>query len=87
MSDHRIIVEKADNIATVTINRPEKHNAMDMQFFSEFGSCIDQMCHNSQVRAVILTGAGRSFCSGIDLVSLAEAAQGPAALPSFLSIS
>ena len=87
MSDRRIIVEKADNIATVTTNRAERHNVMDMQFFSEFGPCIDHMSHDSQVRAVILTGAGRSFCSGIDLVSLAEAAQGPAALTSFLSIS
>ena len=75
MSDARIIVEKANGVAKVTINRPEKHNAMDLQFFREFGPRIDELSHESEVKAIILTGAGRSFCSGIDLVGLAEVAR------------
>ena len=75
MSKPRIIVEKASGIAKVTINRPEKHNAMDLQFFSEFGPRIDELSHDSEVGAIILTGAGPSFCSGIDVVGLAELAR------------
>lgn len=75
MSDARIIVEKANRVARVTINRPEKHNAMDLQFFKEFGPRIDELGQDSGVRVIILTGAGRSFCSGIDLVGLAEVAR------------
>ena len=75
MSDARIIVEKANSVAKVTINRPEKHNAMDLQFFREFGPRIDELSRDSEVKAIILTGAGPSFCSGIDLIGLAEVAR------------
>jgi 2-(1,2-epoxy-1,2-dihydrophenyl)acetyl-CoA isomerase len=75
VSDARIIVDKANGVAKVTINRPEKHNAMDLQFFREFGPRIDDLGQDSEVRAIIVTGAGRSFCSGIDVVSLAEVAR------------
>ncbi len=75
MSDARIVVETANGIAKVTINRPEKHNAMDVQFFREFGPRVDELSQDSEVRAIILTGAGRSFCSGIDIVSLADVAR------------
>lgn len=75
MSEPRIVVEKANGIAKVTINRPEKHNAMDLQFFREFGPCIDELGRDSEVKAIVLTGAGPSFCSGIDLVGLAEVAR------------
>jgi enoyl-CoA hydratase/carnithine racemase len=80
VSDVRIIVEKANGVAKVIINRPEKHNAMDLQFFREFGPRIDELSHDSEVRAIILTGAGPSFCSGIDLVGLAEVAREPASV-------
>jgi enoyl-CoA hydratase/carnithine racemase len=75
VSDARIIVEKANGVARVTINRPEKHNAMDLQFFRDFGPRIDELGQDSEVKAIILTGAGRSFCSGIDVVGLAEVAR------------
>lgn len=75
MSEPRIIVEKSNGVAKVTINRPEKHNAMDLPFFREFGPRIDDLGQDPEVRAIILTGAGRSFCSGIDLVGLAEVAR------------
>jgi len=80
VSDARIIVEKANGVAKVTINRPEKHNAMDLQFFREFSPRIDELSHESEVKAIILTGAGRSFCSGIDLVGLAEVSREPASV-------
>ena len=75
MSEARIIVEKSKGVARVTINRPEKHNAMDPLFFREFGPRVDELSQDPEVRAIILTGAGRSFCSGIDIVSLADVAR------------
>jgi 2-(1,2-epoxy-1,2-dihydrophenyl)acetyl-CoA isomerase len=78
VSEPRIVVEKAGGVARVTINRPEKHNAMDLQFFREFGPRIDELSHEAEVKAIILTGAGPSFCSGIDLVGLADVAREPA---------
>jgi enoyl-CoA hydratase/carnithine racemase len=80
VSKARIIVEKAKGVAKVTINRPEKHNAMDLLFFQEFGPRIDELSQDSEVRAIILTGAGRSFCSGIDIVGLAEIARDSASV-------
>lgn len=80
MSDVRILVEKANGIARMTLNRPEKHNAMDMQFFREFEPCVDDLNRDAGVRAIILTGAGRSFCSGIDLMGLADVAREPASV-------
>jgi len=75
VSDARIVVEKANGVAKLTINRPEKHNAMDVQFFREFGPRIDELSHDAEIKAIIVTGAGRSFCSGIDLAGLAEFAR------------
>lgn len=80
MSYQRILVEKTDGIATLTLNRPEKHNALDMQFFREFGVCMDEMSGDESTRAVIITGAGPSFCSGIDFADLAQAVGNPASM-------
>ncbi len=57
-------------IATVTLMRPEKHNALDMAMFQEIDKVQKQLAKNPSVRGVILTGAGESFCSGIDVKSL-----------------
>lgn len=78
MSGSRVTVEKAKGIAKMTINRPEKHNAMDTQFLREFGPCIDELNRDAGVRVIIITGAGRSFCSGIDLRGPADVAREPA---------
>ena len=73
MPYQRILLEKANYVATLTLNRPEKHNALDMLFFREFGQCMDEVKRDENTRVVIITGAGRSFCSGIDFVDLAQA--------------
>ena len=80
MSYQRISVEKAGGAAVVTLNRPEKHNALDMLFFREFGPYIDALKEDADVRAIIITGAGRSFCAGIDFADLAQAVGDPAAM-------
>ncbi len=62
-----------EGIATITINRPEAHNALDLETMRQFAGLIPPLAHDSRVRALILTGAGRvAFCSGGDVVELSR---------------
>ncbi|MBR9842966.1 MAG: crotonase/enoyl-CoA hydratase family protein [Rhodobacteraceae bacterium] len=57
----------ARGVATLTLNRPEKHNAMSSQMLDDLKAAADQLAKDDTVRVVILTGAGKSFCAGGDL--------------------
>ena len=57
----------ASGVATLTLNRPEKHNAMNAQVLDELVVAAKQLAEDDSVRVVILTGAGKSFCAGGDL--------------------
>jgi methylglutaconyl-CoA hydratase len=57
----------ARGVATVTLNRPDKHNAMSGQMIDDLALAAERLAADDRVRAVILTGAGRSFCAGADL--------------------
>jgi enoyl-CoA hydratase/carnithine racemase len=64
----QIIVDKADGIATITLNRPEKMNAYTRTMGQEIIAAMDDIDADDAVRAVIFTGAGeRAFCAGADL--------------------
>ena len=54
-------------ITTLTLNRPDKHNAMSSEMMQEITDAAKSLNHDDRVRGVILTGAGRSFCAGADL--------------------
>jgi methylglutaconyl-CoA hydratase len=54
-------------VATLTLNRPEKHNAFDAQLIAELDAAAQELAGDRAVRAVILTGAGKSFSAGADL--------------------
>ncbi|WP_380058436.1 crotonase/enoyl-CoA hydratase family protein [Falsihalocynthiibacter sp. SS001] len=54
-------------VATLTLNRPEKHNALSAQMIGEVTRAAKQFGEDGSVRAVVITGAGRSFCAGADL--------------------
>ena len=54
------------HVATVTLNRPDKHNAINMEMFAALADAGEQLRSQPSVRAVVLTGAGDNFCSGID---------------------
>ncbi len=56
-----------DHIATITLNRPDRLNAFDPQMMREIVAALDRVDADDAVRAVIVTGAGRAFCSGLDL--------------------
>lgn len=69
MSDYtQILYDVADNIATITINRPEKMNAFTGTMIKEMTDAFDRIDADDDVRAVVVTGAGeRAFCAGADL--------------------
>jgi len=66
-------------VAVVTLNRPEKHNAMDAVMIRELTEIAGRLGRDPAVRVVVITGAGRSFCAGGDLGWMKEqmAADGP----------
>ena len=55
------------NVALVTLNRPERMNAMAFDVMIPLAQALDQLSHDNDVRVVVLTGAGEGFCSGADL--------------------
>ena len=67
MSFENIIYELEDNIATVTLNRPETYNATTDGLYGELEALIPQLRDDPEVGCIILTGAGKGFCSGADL--------------------
>jgi enoyl-CoA hydratase len=71
MSFDRLTLDVADRIATITVNRPDKLNALDAGTMAELGRAIDQAREDDAVGGVILTGAGRAFVAGADIAELA----------------
>jgi methylglutaconyl-CoA hydratase len=75
MTPRKIIYELRDGIARITLNRPEKRNALDTELISELREAIASSAVDDQCRVVLLTGAGKDFCSGADLAGLEKSAQ------------
>ena len=66
MTTSAIQFKESDNVATITLNRPEARNALTIQMIHELGDAI-KSCQRNDVRAVILTGTGDAFCAGADV--------------------
>lgn len=69
-----LILDISGAVATITLNRPDKRNAISANMIAELQTALDEI-EKSHARAVILTGAGKAFCSGMDLEMLAAIAQ------------
>ncbi len=67
----------ADGIATLTLNRPQARNALDMTMRTEMADVVRELAASAQIRALILTGAGEHFCAGGDLRSMSEQRRPP----------
>jgi enoyl-CoA hydratase/carnithine racemase len=68
----QIKYEVQDNILTITLNRPDKMNAFTHVMMDELISAFDAADADDNVRAIIVTGAGRAFCAGADLSEAAR---------------
>jgi enoyl-CoA hydratase len=64
--------EKAGEVATITLNRVDKLNAFNIAMLYEFGDIVDDLRLDLRTRFVIITGAGRAFCAGIDVTEEAR---------------
>ena len=67
MEFEQITIELADHVFTITLNRPDRLNAFTAIMGDELRAAFDQADADDEVRAVIVTGAGRGFCAGADL--------------------
>jgi enoyl-CoA hydratase/carnithine racemase len=76
----RVQIDIADHVAVVTLSRPDKHNALDVAMFEGIVDAAERLRTGAGVRAVVLHGAGPSFCSGLDVVSIMQAGGGVAGL-------
>jgi len=66
MNYETITVKEKDHVATITLNRPEKMNAVNLQMREELVAALQGVAEDPDVMVVVLTGAGRAFCSGLD---------------------
>jgi len=72
-----MIVERDSGVVTITLNRPEKKNAVTRQSWIELLAVLQEVAGRTEDRAVVLTGAGGNFCSGADLNDLVSGPKRP----------
>lgn len=74
MSD--ILYDLAEGVATITLNRPDKLNALTPQMLSDFFAAVAKAGADTDAKVIVVTGAGRSFCAGLDLSIIGTGAGG-----------
>ena len=67
MEYQNLLVSATPPVATITLNRPQRRNALSLEMMRELIACLDQLAADREVQAVILAAAGPAFCSGHDL--------------------
>lgn len=67
-----ILTENKDNVLKITLNRPEVYNAFNNEMLTELNEAIGSVYNDDTVRCVVITGAGKAFCSGQDLKDFNE---------------
>ncbi|UCH31318.1 MAG: enoyl-CoA hydratase [Candidatus Bathyarchaeota archaeon] len=76
MNYDNIILEKKGVIAMLTLNRPEKLNAINEKMLGDLENAVVKISRDRDIRVLIITGAGRAFCSGADVGDMAKSATG-----------
>lgn len=77
MADSAVLFEAKDHIATITLNRPENRNSMTPDVLSGLSEALGRARADADVRCVVVTGRGRSFCAGADFKSRASGPELP----------
>ncbi len=77
VSDSKVLRSDDGAVATITLNRPDKLNALDPGSFVELRAHLDAVAADSSIACVVLQGAGRSFCAGHDLDAIASHERAP----------
>lgn len=73
--------EKLDNVAWITLNRPERMNALNLEMIREWRCALIDSSQDNSVGVVVVTGAGRAFCSGLDLMAVKDEAMSNGTVP------
>jgi enoyl-CoA hydratase len=76
MIDPVLIVERSDEVATLTLNRPRAMNALSRELREAIAKAFTELTGDRETRVVIVTGAGRAFCAGLDLKELSSSGTG-----------
>jgi enoyl-CoA hydratase len=76
MAEPAVIVEKDGPVLTVTLNRPEKRNAVNCEVMCRLYDAWNQLDRDDELRVAILTGKGSTFCAGMDLSEIAKLGSG-----------
>lgn len=77
MTESCLIITQEDGIATITLNRPEKRNALNESLIQAFIAALNDLSENNQVRVLIIKGEGEHFCAGGDIKGMQAVATGP----------
>ena len=80
-----LLLERADRVATLTLNRPQALNALSPQMVEEFHSALEEVEGDASLRALVVRGAGRAFCAGADLTFFETAFDDRPALSAYLT--
>jgi len=72
MSYETLLVEQDEGVCTITLNRPERLNAINFQLAFDLDKVFHEIGEDEEARTVILTGAGRGFCAGADIKEMAD---------------
>lgn len=71
-----VLFEVSDDVAVLTFNRPDRLNAWTPELQTRYFDLLDECASREDVRAIVLTGAGRGFCAGADMASLQNLSEG-----------
>jgi enoyl-CoA hydratase/carnithine racemase len=67
-----ILYDKQETIAVITLNRPDKLNAINLQMNKDLKSALNEAKNDNEIRAIVITGAGKAFCAGGDVEEFAS---------------
>ncbi|MCM8750517.1 enoyl-CoA hydratase/isomerase family protein [Thermomicrobiaceae bacterium CFH 74404] len=81
MTTSTVLLSRDGAVATLTLNRPEKLNALNVELVTDLRDALTEIAQDKGIRLVVVRGAGRAFCAGLDLDMMAEVGMPPEFYP------